>query len=405
MGKRGGKWKQGDEQEWTDGEWAQPAWRLWRGGAAVSPKATARPPWHRDGQRPHAPTRALAFPHYDAKKAPEAAIVPVAEKKAPGLAAAPATAPSLVKVIQAAVNTARKHENRVGRLQKELDNGKLQWDAYVQEMKDTLRKEKARFVQEQNRLTAAVQDAKDQQTEAYAQLQQAFLTGTRPQAKADKGIAEDLAEWNEVMTGMEEAQSSTGGVNIAALVDALKQAGIPMPGLEDPSGKAPTTPPRRPPEMPATTPPASPRTAAPSRLSAEAATTPSPTRTKDPYMSSPSLAHFGIPSPRPAPVETPSTGTTGQKNQESEASTTGGPMGSCENSPTPLAERLAAKRKVTRAAMAPFGVARGEGPFGPAGEPKEDARTKGTELDTITLDVDDSEELLSSASPGLGKLE
>ncbi|CAE7582633.1 unnamed protein product [Symbiodinium sp. CCMP2592] len=392
MGKKGEPWRRrGEEQAWED-DWQQPSWRLWRGGAAASPKGRGQPPWRPDTRRPRQAPKPVEFPAYDTKKIDTAAIVPISEKKLSSTAA-PGKSPTLLKAIQTAVNFTRKHETRVNRLERELADGKLQWESYVQDMKNTLRTEKARFVQEQTRVTEALKEAQDQQKLAYQQLSQVFTNGGPPSESTAMEVTDEMEEWKEVLAGLDEGSGGSGGPDIGVLLDALRKAGIP---LEMPESE-PSTPPRRVVVPPATTPPSTTKDAARSRLTPEGLNTPSPRRVEDPYLSSPGLAHFGMPLGGPTGDGAPSNASPGGQaavgndhSGDAEATrATGG-------SPHLLADRLSEKRRVSRSALAPFGLAKNRktdaGSDGPPGLVPDTGQT------SSVIDDDDSEELDAAAA-------
>ena len=399
MGKRG---QQGRGWPATDSEWGGSRWRLWRGG--FSPTAKAGPPWkapaRSKGRQETDSGTKMIFPSYDDRKPDELAIVPVVEKKLE----APLTAGeghSFVKTVQSAVNFARKLDSRVTKLQREYADRQLLWDSYVHEMKQMLQKEKSRFVQEQQATAQALQEAQSAQAQAYAQLQQSLGGGAPDPAGMDQEA--ECEEWQAMLHSLESQPGPSSGACLQQLTQALVAAGVP---LDTPGRTAPTTPPRRAAYTLPMTPPASSRmhSGSQSHASGQDGFSLEPLLQKDPYMQSPSLAHFGVPiSPAAAAVAPPGLpspvpdGTVAEASRPVEnkdlTDQSGGPS---------LSERLSEKRRAKRAAMAPFGVESRR--IIPTPAPAEPGALRERCMPTALVD-DDGEEELDTASPGLGNLE
>ena len=399
MGKRG---QQGRGWPATDSEWGGSRWRLWRGG--FSPKAKAGPPWkapaRSKGRQETDSGTKMIFPSYDDHKPDELAIVPVVEKKLE----APLTAGeghSFVKTVQSAVNFARKLDSRVTKLQREYADRQLLWDSYVHEMKQMLQKEKSRFVQEQQATAQALQEAQSAQAQAYAQLQQSLGGGAPDPTGMDQEA--ECEEWQAMLHSLESQPGPSSGACLQQLTQALVAAGVP---LDTPGRTAPTTPPRRAAYTLPMTPPASSRMHSGSQghASGQDGLSLEPLLQKDPYMQSPSLAHFGVPIspavaaavppglPSPVPDGTVAEASRPVENKDL-TDQSGGPS---------LSERLSEKRRAKRAAMAPFGVESRR--IIPTPVPAEPGALRERCMPTALVD-DDGEEELDTASPGLGNLE
>ena len=239
MGKRGQNqgWQVAD-QEWSrDHSWDGPRWQLWRGGMYVSPKAKAGQPWKPPGKGkgkkgPDNGTR-TAFPSYDDRKPAEMAIVPLSEKRLEGTASGNEGANNIVRTVQSAVNQARKLDSKVQRLQREFAERKLQWDAYVDEMKQTLQKEKSRFISDQNTTAQALREAQEAQSAAHLQLQHSLVAKGQEPATADTTMG--CEEWQDILQTLDAPPILSGSVNLQQLTQALLAAGVPLDTPERPA--------------------------------------------------------------------------------------------------------------------------------------------------------------------------
>ncbi|CAE7272624.1 unnamed protein product [Symbiodinium sp. CCMP2456] len=156
------------------------SWSFWSGAWKSSP---------RQGQKPEKP----AFPAYDVGWKNAAELMEVSSSSGRG-GANPANVGGIVQDVQAAINHARKIEQRLHKLQKEsLQKGNA-WDAWVREMRLTYAKELERHRGEQKRLAADIRELEDLTHAAYVSVQQAALH----QRAAEKAEPPPL-EWEEAM--------------------------------------------------------------------------------------------------------------------------------------------------------------------------------------------------------------
>ena len=406
MGKKGDRWSQLDKG-WDDQEWAgskSSKWRFWP-GTWGSAREHGQPPWKKGKGRGKEEGGKMKFPAFDSRKPEETAIIPVTEKRTPPGQGSSAAAPTLVGMVQQAVNSARKLDSKVARLRKELSDGRLQWDAYVSDLKAALRTEKARYLQGQERLTKELSVATELQAQAYQQLS-FFQQSPQEHGPVATEIADDPTEWNEILRDLDAPADQTDTAALGKLFQALQKAGF---SAEPPEKPAPVTPQRRTAQALPHTPPHAVKTASGTGRTSPPALGSPPTVSvsKDPYMSSPGLAHFGIPSPASNPVGNGSMGPAATAAAEA--------RDECVPAEGPgmpgLAERLSERRRAKRSALAPFGVAR-TGPqeaTANATTAQEEAATTGVEMAPVAaiLEDDDTDELeeLDTASPGFGNLE
>ena len=298
MGKRGDKWAQ-TGGGWAAQDWEEskpPKWRLWSG---ASPKAEGRPPWRKGAGKTKDSSGKTQFPAYDARRPEDMTIVPVQELRTSDLAAAPSTGPSLISLIQGAVNQARKLDARMNKLQKDLTDGRLQWDAYVADLKTALKTQKARFLQEQERITKELHHTKELREQAYRQLKP-FNAGGSDTGPTAMELSQDIEEWNEIARELDAPPDGKADGPLLKLMQALQQAGVSM---ESTMPAVPATPPRRETQVPPATPPHATKTLAQARSPLSGGGTPTGDEAlKDPYLSSPGLAHFGVHSASAGPV-------------------------------------------------------------------------------------------------------
>ena len=167
----------------------------------------------------------MKFPAFDSRKLEETAIIPVTEKRTPPGQGSSAAAPTLVGMVQQAVNSARKLDSKVARLRKELSDGRLQWDAYVSDLKAALRTEKARYLQGQERLTKELSVATELQAQAYQQLS-FFQQSPQEHGPVDMEIADDPTEWNEILRDLDAPADLPDTAALGTLFQALQKAGI-----------------------------------------------------------------------------------------------------------------------------------------------------------------------------------
>ena len=366
----------------------------------VSPKAKAGQSWKLPGKgkgkkSPDNGAR-TSFPSYDDRKPADMAIVPLSERRLEGPASGSDGTNNIVRTVQSAVNQARKLDSKVQRLQREFAERKLQWDAYVEEMKQTLKKEKKRFINDQNATAQALREAQEAQSAAHLQLQHSLATKDQEPATADTTMG--CEEWQDILQTLDAPPILSGSVNLQQLTQALLAAGVP---LDTPERTAPATPPRRSTRpLPMTPPTSSKSSLPPQSFLGQVVPTMETALSKDPYMQSPSLAHFGMPlSPGSAatapPGLAPSIKLTTTADTAEDTTVEDAP-----GAPS-LSEKLSEKRRTKRAALAPFGVESRRLHTAP---PDQEQGLIEAPPPTTFLD-DDGEEELDAASPGLGNLE
>eukprot|EP00439_Symbiodinium_sp_Y106_P083608 s966_g23.t2 len=187
----------------------------------------------------------------------------------------------------------------MNKLQKDLTDGRLQWDAYVADLKTALKTQKARFLQEQERITKELHHTKELREQAYRQLKP-FNAGGSDTGPTAMELSQDIEEWNEIARELDAPPDGKADGPLLKLMQALQQAGVSM---ESTMPAVPATPPRRETQVPPATPPHATKTLAQARSPLSGGGTPTGDEAlKDPYLSSPGLAHFGVHSASAGPV-------------------------------------------------------------------------------------------------------
>ena len=254
---RGGR--NAGQQPWAGGG---STYRVWPG--AYSPQGPAtrdrKPPWKADGRAPS------DFPAYSSMQLP-------ADRAAPtGPAATAVEAPGTMNTnsIQNALNITRKAETRLSRLRTAYQDLGVKMTGYEQKLKEALRRERARFARDQERLLRDIAEAEAAQETARIGLRAAFAEersaaiGGFDVDVGDQDVDRLFAEWAR------EDSSAMDGVLRRAL--APPPAGGNHGCIMTPTRTAAAVPPRTPPA------------------------------TADPYLGAPSPFHAppGLTSPNPA---------------------------------------------------------------------------------------------------------
>ena len=233
MGKAGrqDRWK--SQKAWYPESQQHASWSVWPGAWAQSPQA-----------RRAATERAPQFPAYDSVSKDNTGMIVVSEYRyeKPQLR----EGPQLVNVVQAAVNHARKLNNRVEKLQREIGAKNEQWKAYMAGMKQALQQEKRRHLIAVGKLTMEVQEVQQQVDYANEQLRRAAAAGLLQQAPRD---GDGDQEWDAMMEDVEQK----GPDFLQDLERMLRGAGTARPPS---AGPAPATPPQKPRPVEMMTPPA-----------------------------------------------------------------------------------------------------------------------------------------------------
>ena len=146
------------------------------------------------------------FPKYDQVRAPPHAIVEVATTSA-----ATTADDLLVKELQRCVNLARKAEQKVSGLQKQISTKQQQWESFQTEIKQSFLKEQSRFQQDLQRLQAELSAAEASQAEARAVVRTAARgeSITSPQEEIDREHMwlQRVQSWEQEGSSREELPS------------------------------------------------------------------------------------------------------------------------------------------------------------------------------------------------------
>ena len=224
MGKAGrqDKWK--SQKAWYPESQQHASWSVWPGAWAQSPQA-----------RRAAAERTPQFPAYDSVSKDNTGMIVVSEHRyeKPQLR----EGPQLVNVVQAAVNHARKLNNRVEKLQREIGVKNEQWKAYMAGMKQALQQEKRRHSTAVGKLTMEIQEVQQQVDYANEQLRRAAAAGLLQQAPRD---GDGDQEWDAMMLDVEQK----GPDFLQDLERMLQGAGGTVRPMQ--AGSAPATPPHKP---------------------------------------------------------------------------------------------------------------------------------------------------------------
>ncbi|CAE7805203.1 Shprh [Symbiodinium sp. KB8] len=333
----------------------RPAYTYWSGVDAYRSPRTV--PKARAKSKP-------VFPAYDAMEKDSSGITEVVT-----LREAPSRPRNqgLVQDVQQAVNAARKVEQKLARLKTELAQRKNSWVVWIQRMMQAYNREQTRFQQDRTRLTAEIDELEQQRHSASQDIKRVAMEITatpRQEVAALMEIDEDLAD-------------TSLGPELVRLLQAA-------------AGNASS-------EAAASVTPVRPTHAAP-RTPAHQATPEMEVAGRDPYLTSPGMAHFGLHGSGP-----PGLGQTGARPPEGSAPP---PTPGVDPGAALLAEKLSAKRRATRQALAPFGIpakSSGEGVEAAsrhAGAPEPpQAATPAPSL----IDDDPDEVMNASQSPGLNR--
>ncbi|CAE7155771.1 unnamed protein product, partial [Symbiodinium necroappetens] len=254
---RGGR--NAGQQPWAGGG---NTFRVWPG--AYSPQGPAtrdrKPPWKADGRAP------TDFPAYSSMQLPPDRSAPT------GSAVTAMEAPGTMNTnsIQNALNITRKAETRLSRLRTAYQEIGAKMTGYEQKLKEALRRERARFARDQERLLRDIAEAEAAQETARIGLRAAFA---EERSAAIGGFDVDMGDQDVDRLFAEWAREDS-----PAMDGVLRRALAPPPASGNPgSFMTPTR----------TTAAAPPRT---------------PPATADPYLGAPSPFHAppGLTSPNPA---------------------------------------------------------------------------------------------------------
>eukprot|EP00439_Symbiodinium_sp_Y106_P078406 s158_g17.t1 len=257
----------------------QPPWRgsrdyhdyshgysLWAGAWKASPKSKAK-------ARPEKPTKPV-FPAYDEEWSQAAGIAEVALTD--GATSSRSAGSGLVHDVQAAVNLARRLDQKISKLRAEALKRTQSWNDYVVKVQKAYAKEKARAESDQRRIALDLRELEQQQVAAYYQVRHVATTSGpgAPQQQALSTVAWEAQLVEDAMDVTEEGDA-TLGAELARIMNATR----PLLGPGGAELPAVVTPKRPPTTAPRTTPPGLGHT---------------DLLRQDPYMTSPGLAHFGI---------------------------------------------------------------------------------------------------------------
>ena len=174
-----GKWRQGKDKD--------AGWDYWHGSWSASPGQGGRAPW----KQKEGPSPGPSIAAYDAKKA-------LPEQSNPGQYALPLDRnATLVQDLQRAVNSARKAEQRVKKIQMEKAERQSQWRNWEAELRRTFSKEKGRYVAALGRLDQEMTEALTQQEKARELLRSA-ASGQEVSRGEENQMAMD-SEFDELM--------------------------------------------------------------------------------------------------------------------------------------------------------------------------------------------------------------
>eukprot|EP00439_Symbiodinium_sp_Y106_P070171 s575_g12.t1 len=375
----------------------RPPWRgdgersysWWSGAWKVSPKAKGK----------HEKTlKTSAFPAYDANWVSAAGIAEVQGARQPK----PVTG-NLVTDVQAAVNTARRLDQKLAKLRAETIKLSQSWNEYVTQETQAYNKEKSRHESDQRRIAAEIQDLEQQQMAAYYQVRHVASTSGKDSEVPSPAPVTDL-ESQLAIDAMDIADGWTDE-SLGADLARIMAATVPAPGLA-PSPGPPTFTPQRPTNAVPRTPvghsgpapsPAENGEGKPGLLHAPGA---------DPYLVSPGMAHFGMPPATPPAASRTFGGGAAPGNGDVLPVVAPVDIAGMKTRLSPLSERLSLRRRETRQALAPFGLAHRAAPAcaGDAAPPAHPDTGQSTPGGLIY----DDEELgatAAPASPGLGNLE
>ena len=185
--------------------------------------------------------------------------------------------PSLVQLVQAALNQTRRIDAKYERLKTDLRNKHACWERHVASLKEAFKVEKQRYQKDVKRIEEELTAVAEQQAAAHHQLS-GIIPGGATAAAMD---VED--DWEQLIgTGLAQQKEGYNPLKELGRLMSMARAADPPPALladasstQAPVGlAAPVTPPHRSPQRPPLTPPST--TAPPAMV--------------DPYIFSPSTA-------------------------------------------------------------------------------------------------------------------
>ncbi|CAE7899577.1 unnamed protein product [Symbiodinium necroappetens] len=176
QGTQGRQANQGGGQPGENGQ--SRSWAFWSGTWKSSPRQSSK-------------SEKVSFPAYDAgwKQSAELMEVSSSATSAGGTARG-----GIVQDVQAAINQARKVEQRLHQLQQESLKKGNAWDTWVREMRSTYARELERHRAEQKRLATDIRELEEMTHAAYVNVQQAAM-----HQKAVERIEPPPLEWEEAM--------------------------------------------------------------------------------------------------------------------------------------------------------------------------------------------------------------
>ena len=182
------------------------------------------------------------FPKYDQIRTQPQAIMEIASTSS-----ATTADDLLVKELQRCVNLARKAEQKVTGLQKQIQTKQQQWESFQAEIKQTFLKEQGRFHQDLHRLNVELSAAEASQAEARAVVRSAARGESimDPQAESDKD-----QQWLQQVQSWEQA----GGPQEELPTDAVLRRALEAATAKPYVGQAEFSTPLRPTKTGITTP-------------------------------------------------------------------------------------------------------------------------------------------------------
>ena len=212
------------KQSWQKGggDHSGGKWHVWPGAWASSPQQQPKAPWRQQGRTHH-------FPAYDDKSI----------RPAPGRHNNPQTAADQDQQdnglggIQKLVNTARKAEQRLTRLQSDKETSILQWQQYQKDLQAAFNRERKRHYAAQEQFEKDIASAVERQDEARANIRQyaaSMATGMPVETDGDNGPT-----WEEMTRAwVEEEDGAIEGVLHRALGPATREIEPRTPSLRRP---------------------------------------------------------------------------------------------------------------------------------------------------------------------------
>ncbi|CAE7696770.1 unnamed protein product [Symbiodinium sp. CCMP2592] len=213
----GKSWKpnKGDKQYPRDGG-AESYYRLWRG--AYSPRA----PWRNHSDADY---NAAAFPSYTQVAPKATAPIPSSETKPP---------PGEMQLLQKAVTTAKKAENKVRKVVADRETNSRQWDQYLENMKNNYIQEFLKHQKDQAWYQEELESALTQQETARQAVKRA-IQGEPTQEDPGTGREQEIAtSWQN----MRDAWERPMDVDFNGVIQRAMESMAPV-------GAAPVTGPKR----------------------------------------------------------------------------------------------------------------------------------------------------------------